>query len=294
MRKAIEGIVSDFDIAKFDKISKIKENVWDINDMYILKKVNSVEVVRKNVELTRQLLAKDIPVAEFITTKNVEFYVSDCDGHYLLMHKIQGAHLEFYKGDSLAKARQIGENAALLCRALKDCVFEGGSRFEYDMISYLNGEYMEEVGNVDIPSEIRGYINEFHSLYKELPRQIIHADFNPTNLIFDGAKFQGFIDFDMASRNVRIYDLCYLLQDVFQNDPEKTESSYEIAKCIFESYNRVNPLRDSEKRAIPYMLVMIGALERVWTLLHDKDKGVSDFHMGRTEWMFSNRRSLVF
>ena len=45
-------------------------------------------------------------------------------------------------------------------------------------------------------------------LYPKLPRQIIHRDPNPGNIICAEVQW-GFIDFELAERNVRIYDPCY-------------------------------------------------------------------------------------
>jgi len=294
MDKCIENILLGFDIPAFNSISEIKNAVWDIDSAYVLKQTDSLDCVKKNIELTRQLLEKGILVIEFIAAKTGEFYVKAGTSYYLLMHKMQGGHMDIHNGDYLLKAKQIGENAALLCRALESCVYNGGYRFEYDMVKYLNGEYVERVKEVNISSEVIKYINDFHPLYKKLPRQIIHSDLNPANIVFDDAEFKGFIDFDMAQRNVRIYDICYLLQDVFQNEPEKMTTSFEIVNCIFESYCKMNPLTEEEKQAIPYMLVLIGALESVWTFIHDGDKNLSDFHIKRTNWMFSNKKALNF
>jgi len=257
--------------------------------------------VKKNIELTHQLLDKDVLVAKFVAAKAGEFYVKYDDGYYSLMHKIRGEHMDIHKRDCLAKAKQIGENTALLCRAFESCVYDGGPRFEYDMIKFVNGEYGEATnrGVERVSKEILGYINAFHSLYKKLPRQIIHGDMNPSNIIFDDAKFQGFIDFDMSQINVRIYDLCYLLQDVFQNKQEKVKISYKIVNCIYESYNRINPLTQEEKQAIPYMLVLIGVLESIWTFNHGDnmngdEESLSDFHLKRTNWIFSNKHTFIF
>ena len=52
------------------------------------------------------------------------------------------------------------------------------------------------------------YLKTFEMLYPQLPRQIIHRDPNPGNLILEGEKW-GFIDFELSERNLRIYDPCY-------------------------------------------------------------------------------------
>jgi Ser/Thr protein kinase RdoA (MazF antagonist) len=105
--------------------------------------------------------------------------------------------MDIHKGDYLKKAEQIGKNTALLCRALDSCAYENG--IEYDMIKYVNGEYewcKEQANRATerISKEILDYINDFHSLYKKLPRQIIHKDLNPNNIMFDDTEFRGFVE----------------------------------------------------------------------------------------------------
>lgn len=297
----IKCILSKFNIPSFSNIFEIRNNIWDIDNMYVLKKTDDFNRVKVNIELTRQLLDKGILVVKFIAAKACGFYVKADAGYYTLMHKIQGGNMEIHKGDCFKKAEQIGKNTALLHRALESCVYENGPRSEYDMIKYINGGYIPETNKVTdrISKEILHYINEFHPLYKKLPRQIIHKDLNPGNIIFDNAEFQGFIDFDIAQRNVRLYDLCFLLQDVFQNESEKIKNSYEIASCIFKNYDKINPLTNEEKQAIPYMFIMIGVLESIWTFnygdnIHNDKKSLSDFHIERTNWMFSNKHTFIF
>lgn len=54
----------------------------------------------------------------------------------------------------------------------------------------------------------KDYLDTFYKLYPNLPRQIIHRDPNPGNIIRADDQ-RGFIDFELAERNVRIYDPCY-------------------------------------------------------------------------------------
>jgi len=246
-------------------------------------------------------LDKGMLVVKFVTSKTGGSYIEYDDGYYSLMHKIRGEHMDIHKGDCLAKAKQIGENTALLCHAFESCIYDGDPYFEYDMIKFINGEYGEATNRgVDrISKEILSYLNTFHLLYKKLPRQIIHMDLNPSNIMFKDERFQGFIDFDMAQINVRLYDLCYLLQDVFQDEPKKVQISYDIVNCIYESYNKINPLTQEEKQAISYMLVLIGVLESIWTFNHGDNKNsdkqsLSDFHIKRTNWMFLNKHTFIF
>jgi len=42
------------------------------------------------------------------------------------------------------------------------------------------------------------YIENFGALYGKLPKQLIHRDPNPSNILFEGDEVSGFIDFDLS------------------------------------------------------------------------------------------------
>jgi Ser/Thr protein kinase RdoA (MazF antagonist) len=64
-------------------------------------------------------------------------------------------------------------------------------------------------------------------------------------------------------------------------------------RYIFESYNNVNPLTEEEKQAIPYMLILIGALESAWAF-NSGNTSLYNFHVNRTEWLFSHKHTFLF
>lgn len=64
----------------------------------------------------------------------------------------------------------------------------------------------ESVGLSD--SLCEEYTVNFGELYPKLPKQIIHRDPNPSNIITCDDKW-GFIDFELSEKNVRIFDPCY-------------------------------------------------------------------------------------
>ena len=89
---------------------------------------------------------------------------------------------DFYEGDYAAKARFVGEIIGqlhlILCQA---------------KTSVNDVNLYESVKNWALPkskdilslseSFCRGYLNEFGKLYDKLPKQIIHRDPNPSNII---------------------------------------------------------------------------------------------------------------
>jgi Ser/Thr protein kinase RdoA (MazF antagonist) len=113
-------------------------------------------------------------------------------------------------------------------------------------------------------------------------------------LFDDNMKFQGFIDFDIAEINARVYDISYLLQCLFVGDmnPERISKRLEAARYIFESYNKTVQLTDEEKQAVPYFFVYIGVMLCAWFSkigLKDLASCVADH-----TWPYENRHLFVF
>lgn len=129
------------------------------------------------------------------------------------------------------KARFVGEIIGQLSMALKevdavvddvnllDCVENWAIPRATEMISMPHGLYKD-------------YTETFGDLYGKLPRQIIHRDPNPGNIIIadDG---WGFIDFELSERNVRIFDPCYaatgiLSESFVKGDKEEIKSGEKL------------------------------------------------------------------
>lgn len=94
---------------------------------------------------------------------------------------------------------------------------------------------------------------------RELPVALIHRDPNPSNLVDCGEKL-GFIDFDLSRRFVRIFDPCYtmtaVLSETFERDDLPWQENWpHLCRAILAGYDRVSPLSEAERRAIPTMLL---------------------------------------
>ncbi|MDE5860408.1 MAG: phosphotransferase [Oscillospiraceae bacterium] len=97
------------------------------------------------------------------------------------------------------------------------------------------------------------YINNFGGLFEKLPKQLIHRDPNPCNILFDGGEVSGFTDFELSERNVRLWDPCYCATGIL-SEQRNTENAYdkfpEILEAVLHGYDSVDPLTAEEKQAI--------------------------------------------
>ena len=101
----------------------------------------------------------------------------------------------------------------------------------------------------------------------DLPQGVIHADLFPDNVFFSDEKLSGIIDFYFACNDALVYELAVCLnawcfdQDTWDFNPAK-------AKNMIEEYDRIRPLSDAEKEALP-ILALGSALRFLLTRTYD-------------------------
>ncbi|GFZ29997.1 hypothetical protein CSC2_05230 [Clostridium zeae] len=259
-------ILDKWDISN-EPIKQIYSSAWQIGDKYVLKTGKDINNLHSNLLIIKALSEQNIPVATVIKTMDGLDYIVEDNSYFFISKKIDGEHLtDIYNSNYPELAYLIGQVIGKLHVAFREC--------QEDIYCYDNNFYDEIVGwvcqtfkNKDItliPDNIlKQCVSELKDVYPNLPRQLIHRDIHPGNMLFQNNNLTGYIDFDLSEINARVFDICYMsLSFLIDNtdDKQKTKKWFEILNNVVNGYNSVTPLSSEEKKAMPVMMLAIEML----------------------------------
>ncbi|MDR1589250.1 MAG: helix-turn-helix domain-containing protein [Oscillospiraceae bacterium] len=262
--------------------SKVSGNDWALGDEYILK-IGERDRLLKDLHLQKALAKQGFLLSAPIATKSGAEYL-DGASISILMKKTPGGPLG--KDDRFGKNRRdfgfkYGAGIAKLHRALSDVerdilpddadLYGQISEWAMPAIKKQNEQY--EMGLFD--SFFEDYARSFGMVFNKLPKQLIHRDPNPSNILFDGGDVSGFINFDLSERNIRLWDPCYCATGILI-EWRGIENIYEkwpdIIDGILHGYDSVNALTQDEKQAVFYVICSIQMICAAWFGKQDGDE----------------------
>ena len=281
-QKQLRDILTNWDVPQDTPIldiyimdgTKIAGNVWAIGEEYILK-IGRLEDLRKNLQVSKALAKQGFAAATPIPTKSGAEYLAG-DQIAVLTCGIKGGPLS--KTDRFGENRRdfgtkYGANIARLHNALsaieteiaphEQNLYTTVVEWALPEVRRQNAQY--QLGLPD--SFFDDYIQNFGVLFDALPKQLIHRDPNPSNILFDGSEVSGFIDFDLSERNVRLWDPCYCATGIlseWRGVADICAKWPDILAGILHGYDSVNPLTDAEKTSIFYVICSIQMICVAW------------------------------
>lgn len=235
------------------------ERACFLGTRYVLKFSANLGTIQTELCVAEQLGRAGLPVAEAVKSTDTSLYVPQGELYFYVTKRLSGQPLHcstLLQTPSLAET--IGENIAQLHRALQ----------AFDETQYAPSGLAEEVENA-LPEVLMrispakmpaDFAARFAALYETLPKQVIHRDLSPGNMLFEGEQFRGFLDFEMTQTGARLFDICYCATAILSESfsaPNIHKIWPEILKYLLCGYGRIAPLSEEEIQAVPMMLLAI-------------------------------------
>ena len=273
----LSEFLKQFDIGSLVSLTGISEGIENTNYLvqtdtarFILtlyeKRVNPQELPYF-LDLMTHLAQKEISCPLPVANKTGEALLPLCGKKACLTTFLQGKSVKQIMPEHCG---QLGEAMAKMHLAGQD--FTG---FRKNDLSVDGWETLLSKIGQKADTITDGLFNEMTDVFQTvksrfpigLPQGVIHADLFPDNVFFTDDKLSGIIDFYFACNDALVYELAVCLnawcfdQDTWDFNPSK-------AKNMIEEYNRVRPLSDAEKEALP-ILALGSALRFLLTRTYD-------------------------
>ncbi len=240
------------------------DNVWEAGSSHFLKATKSLAQLTAHAAIAKALQSGGMAAPVPVRTSNGKEYVTDGELFFYLLPRLEGRPVNskalLLRPDAADAAFRLGTLIGRLHKALEAA---GGDipLDEPDLAAIVRGWAMPETRKaMDLPEAFYAEYNDaFPRLYPLMPRQLIHRDIHPGNILMDGENFSGFLDFELGEKNIRLFDPCYCLTGILSENLPYCQSApdnkwFLLYKSLLHGYNSVCPLTDEEKEAAPYVV----------------------------------------
>ena len=278
----------------FPETGEISDSAKYVGDDMVIKYTANLGAVKKAIEISTALNQVGLNAPTVILTTDGNEYVTNGELYFTLTKRIEGERVMaggLYLKDYKEKARFIGEIVGQLDLALAKIEAIADEADMGKAVSDWAIPTLKDKLNLD-PDFMDEFAEQFQKRYNDLPRQIIHRDPNPSNIILAKDKW-GFIDFELSENNVRVFDPCYaataILSETFEEgNEEKLLAWTEVMKEIMYGYDSVVKMSDAEKEAIPYVILANQFVSTAFFAGKDKYEELYKTNKAMTEWIGKN------
>lgn len=304
LRKVLENWNIDKDLQICDIFimdgAKVSGNVWAVGKDYILK-TGDREKLLKNLNVSKALHKQGFTASLPIPTKTGSEYLEGKE-IFILTQGIKGSPLprSYRFGDNCKEfGEKYGKSIARLHKALKAIqkdisldevnLYKNVTEWALPNVKKQNIQWGMEIDD----SFFNDYIESFGKLYDKLPKQLIHRDPNPSNILFEDGDVSGFIDFDLSEVNVRLWDVCYCATGILSEaSHEAYEKWLDILNGILHGYDIEGKLTLEEKQAVFYVICSIQMICIAYFESQDKFKELAKTNREMLQFIIQNKKNI--
>ncbi|MEA5040074.1 MAG: phosphotransferase [Clostridiaceae bacterium] len=306
--KELRKVLENWDIGKDMPIgdiyvmggTKVSENVWAVGSDYILK-TGDRESLLKNLRVSKALQKQGFSSSLPVLTKTGNEYL-DSSELFILSHKLKGEPLSQAErfGESRARfGEKYGRSIARLHKALKEIqkdvlpdemnLYQNVINWALPNVRQQNLQWSMGLDN----SFFEDYIENFGKLYDKLPRQLIHRDTHPGNILFADGEVSGFIDFDLSEVNIRLWDACYCATGILSESGSEVYDKWpEVLGGVLHGYDAENKLTAEEKQSIYYVIWSIQMICVAFFGSHDEYNELAKTSRRMTQFIVQSKKKI--
>lgn len=274
----------------YDGTGNKNDSACYVGEEFVLKHTTDLGKLKNHIEMSKAMESIGLLSAVPLPTTDGLEYVQDGELYFYLTKRLPGTQMvahRFGEGDGRFVGEILGQLHLALAR-IEDPVRDA------DLLATVKDWALpKSKAALHLTDAFcQEYLDTFASLYPQLPRQIIHRDPNPGNIICSQDQW-GFIDFELAERNARIYDPCYAATAVLSESFGQNNAGWlEIYRDIICGYDSVAHLTEAERKAIPYVILANQFVCVAWFAEQDKYAEILETNKKMTAWLIEKFEEL--
>ncbi|MBR6808647.1 MAG: helix-turn-helix domain-containing protein [Clostridia bacterium] len=276
----------------YDVTGNRNDNAYLIGDDYVLKFTVNFGKMQQNQKMAALLAQAGLSASVSVPTIDGKMHVQDGEMYFYLTRRLQGRQMNAVKMYEDNRAVYTGEIIGLLHKALEREDAPVEEKDFFDSIKNWALQKTKEIMQLDEAycSDFIGSIQRFES---KLPRQCIHRDPNPGNIIVNGDEW-GFIDFELSEKNIRIFDPCYAATAVLSETYSKgmKEEWFRLYQDIIAGYDSTAHLTMEEKEALPYVVLGNQIIAVAWFSTQEKYRDLFETNVNMLHFLMSNMEKM--
>ena len=273
-----------------DSTGTMNDSACYVGENFVLKYTANLGKLKNHIQVSKAIAGIGLLAATPVHTADGQEYIQDGELYFYLTKRLPGKQLvssRFAQGEGRFVGEIIGQLHLALSK-VEACLNDA------DLLGTVRDWALPKAKeSLNLSANFcKTYLETLAALYPRLPRQIIHRDPNPGNIIC-AEEHWGFIDFDLSERNCRIYDPCYAATAVLSECfGERNGQWLEIYRNIIRGYDSVARLTDEEREAIPYVILANQFVCVAWFAGQDKYAEIFETNKRMTQWLMENFRQL--
>ena len=138
------------------------------------------------------------------------------------------------------------------------------------------------------------------TLYQSLPQQIVHRDFDASNVLMEGGRVTGVLDFEFAGPDLRAFDLARSLS-LFTVSPWSSPEGWQRVASFVLGYRAQVEFTPGEVEALPDLMRLYRTVSLVHREGHRRQGLANEADvlaramalLWQDEWLRAQRRNLV-